>query len=201
MSFSSLIEWLTGNHRRLGLVMALAAISVAGVHFSACHQGSSDPISGEWHAVVLNKAGEEIAFKLDLKREGEQVTGALVNGDERITSTSGSFDGKTLKLRYDFYDGDLTATLDDGKLHGAFQRQWHKETLRRELRAWRETNNAQPSKTSGTDLSGNWVLRIGEGEKLSVWRASFQQNGAEVRGTIIPLSGDWGAMTGTFENG
>src|SRR5436853_6777657 len=128
-------RWLIFNYWRSGLVMVVA-VSLAGLSFSACHQVANDPINGEWRAVVLNKAGEEVAFKLDLKREGEQVTGAFVNGDERITSTSGSFDGKTLKLRYDFYDGDLTATLDDGKLHGEFQRQWHKETLRRELRAW-----------------------------------------------------------------
>jgi len=174
---------------------------VAGLSFSACRQGASDPISGEWRAVVLNKAGEEVAFKLDLQRKGEQATGALINGDERIVSTSGSFDGKTLKLRYDFYDGDLTATFDDGKLRGTFQRQWRKETLRRELRAWREASGAKPSKTSAANLSGEWVLRVGEGEQPSIWRATFQQNGAEVRGTIIPLSGDWGAMTGAFENG
>jgi thiol-disulfide isomerase/thioredoxin len=181
--------------------MIVVAVIIAGLMFSACRQEATDMITGEWRAVVLNRAGEEVAFKLDLKREGEQVTGALVNGDERVVSTHGSFDGKTLKLRYDFYDGDLTATLDDGRLRGAFERQWRKETLRRELRAWREIENSKPSAAGGADLSGDWVLRVGEGEQQRIWRATLRQNGAQVNGTIIPLSGDWGMMTGTFENG
>ena len=202
MNSSPFMERLTLKHRRLALCIVI--VSWAGLSFSACHQANqqaSDPISGEWRAVVLNKAGEEVAFKLDLKREGEQIVGALVNGDERVVSTSGSFDGKMLKLRYDFYDGDLTATLDDNKLSGTFQRQWRKETLRRELRAWREASNVKLQATNGADINGDWLLRVDEGEKQKVWRASFHQNGAEVRGTIIPLSGDWGTMTGKFENG
>jgi peroxiredoxin len=191
------------HHRRCGLSVALAALSLGWLAFSACRQGAKDPLSGVWRAVVLNKAGDEVAFQLDLKRAGGQVIGALVNGDERLASTSGSFDGKTLKLRYDFYDGDLTATLADGTLHGAFERQRHKEILRRELRAWRETNEARPVATNSADLSGDWVLRVVRigGDQARIWRASLHQNGTALSGTIIPLSGDWGTMTGTFENG
>lgn len=58
---------------------------------------------------------------LEIKRSGAQIYGALVNGDQRVESTSGSFDGKTLKLRYDFYDGELTATLAGGELRGDFK--------------------------------------------------------------------------------
>jgi thiol-disulfide isomerase/thioredoxin len=43
-------------------------------------------------------------------------------------------------------------------------------------------------------------MRVGEEPKISFWRAAFKQQGSRVRGTIIPLSGDWGEMTGSFEN-
>ena len=45
----------------------------------------------------------------------------------------------------------------------------------------------------------------GDSPKLSYWRAAFRQQvspqGSQVTGTIIPVSGDWGAMVGGFENG
>ncbi len=185
-----------------GILFLLLSL-LAGLGILACSTNNADPLTGEWRASVLNKAGEEIAFKLDLKRNGEQVTGDLVNGDQRVTSTSGSFDGKTLKLQYDFYDGELTATLANGELRGDFKRQLRKEILRRELRASRgAANDEASSKTAtGADVSGDWLLRVGEADNLRTWRASFRQQGTTVVGTIIPLSGDWGTMAGTFTNG
>lgn len=188
-------------HPRFRLMLALAVSVAVSAGLASCSLKLADPITGAWQAVVLNKAGEEVAFKLEIEREGGQITGALVNGDQRVASTGGSFDGKVLKLRYDFYDGELTATLENGELRGDFKRQLRKEILRRELRAWRETAGAKATAAPGADLSGDWLLRVGEGDKLRVWRASFKQQGAEVSGTIIPLSGDWGTMTGEFENG
>ncbi len=178
------------------MTMLLVAIG-----FSACSQNITDPLSGGWRAVVLNRAGEEIAFKLEISRTGDEISGALVNGEQRVESTGGSFDGQTLKLKYDFYDAELTATLADGELRGDFRRRLRKDVLRRELRAWREPASAKTPAAVGADLSGEWLLRVGGGDNQRTWRASFKQQGIEVSGTIIPLSGDWGTMTGTFENG
>jgi peroxiredoxin len=189
------------NHQRSHYALPLLALMLLSALLTSCLRQYSDPITGEWRAIVLNKAGEEVAFKLDIKRSDAQIVGALVNGDQRIESTSGSFDGKTLRLRYDFYDGELTATLADGELRGDFKRQLHKDILRRELHAWREASSGRGPGSTVPDISGDWLLRVGEGDKQRVWRASFKQNGAEISGTIIPLSGDWGTMTGTFENG
>jgi peroxiredoxin len=192
---------LPSNHRKFHSLLPLLALLSLIALLTSCSRTYADPITGEWSAVVLNKAGEEIAFKLEIKRSDAQIVGALVNGDQRVESTSGSFDGKTLKLRYDFYDGELTATLADGELRGDFKRQLHKEILRRELRAWRETSSDRSTASTVADISGDWLLRVGEGDKQRAWRASFKQNGTDISGTIIPLSGDWGTMIGTFENG
>ena len=179
---------------RLLLVCAVIAMG------TACGRPTAS-LNGDWRAVVLNKAGEEIGFKLEIKQDGAQVSGALVNGEQRVESTGGSFDGQTLKLQFDFYDGELKATLTNGELRGAFERQLRKDILRRELRAWRETASVTTTAAPSADLSGDWLLRVGEGDNQRTWRAAFKQQGAEVSGTIIPLSGDWGTMTGKFENG
>lgn len=166
---------------------------------AACRTQPADPV-GVWRGSIKTHAGEEVAFTLEVKREGDQLVGALVNGDDRTVSTSGSFTGQTLKLNYDFYDGELTAIINGDELQGTFTRQWQKRTLQRELRATRggapTINNA-----GNANLSGDWVLKVGDPPQQRYWRAALQQQGGEVRGTIIPVSGDWGQLSGTFSNG
>lgn len=190
---AAVIQRLNPNARLCALVFVL-------IGFAACGQPAQSP-DGVWRGFVKTKSGEEVAFTLEVKREGDQIVGSLVNGDDRTTSTSGSFDGKTLRLRYDFYDGELTAMIAGDELRGTFDRQWRREILRRELHAKRGDNVAATAASNpGADISGEWVMSVGEEQKESFWRAAFNQQGSQVRGTIIPVSGDWGEITGTFEN-
>jgi len=190
--------------RRLGFALSLFSLIILVVGFSACKK-NADP-TGVWRGFIRNNSGEEVAFTLEVKREGGRVVGSLVNGDDRTVSTSGSFEGATLKLRYDFYDAELNAVITGDELGGGFTRQWRKQILVRKLRAERETgsDNAAQAATnqsnSSADVSGEWVMRVGEEPKVSLWRAAFKQQGSKAQGTIIPLSGDWGEMTGSFEN-
>jgi thiol-disulfide isomerase/thioredoxin len=177
----------------------LCALVFAAFVLPACRQKAADP-AGVWRGFIKNNSGEEVAFTLEVKREGDSLAGSLVNGDERTTSTGGSFDGKTLRLRYDFYDGDLTATIDGDELRGEFTRQRRRGILKRELSARRGEPNAKSSTSPGADISGEWVMRVGEEPKQSYWRAAFKQQGSQARGTIIPVSGDWGELAGGFEN-
>ncbi len=182
--------------RRLNFAAALCVLALAAVVLTACRQ-PDDP-TGVWLASVKNNSGEEVAFTLEIKREGDNLVGALVNGDDRTTSTGGSFDGRTLKLRYDFYDGELTATIDGDEMRGEFARQWQRQILKRELTAKRAGATESNIATGNAEISGEWVMRVGEAPKESFWRAAFKQQGSQVHGTIIPVSGDWGELAGTF---
>lgn len=168
---------------------------------TACATKPAETIAGRWQAAVLNKAGDEVAFILEVKQEGDQITGALVNGEQRTEATGGSFDGRTLKLQFDYFDGVLTATLDNGELRGDYTRPALKKILRRELRATRARPDARQATGNGKDVSGDWVLRVGEPGQQRIWRAAFRQQGNSVTGTILPISGDWGTMSGRMENG
>jgi thiol-disulfide isomerase/thioredoxin len=189
--------------RRLGFFLSLCSLIIFVGIFSACKK-KADPL-GVWRGTIRNNSGEEVAFTLEVKREGDGIVGALVNGDDRTVSTSGSFEGDTLKLRYDFYDAELTAVIVGDELGGGFTRQWRKQTLARKLRAERvvgtdAASSQSNSSSQSTDISGEWVMRVGEEPKVSFWRAAFKQQGSRAKGTIIPVSGDWGEMTGSFEN-
>lgn len=158
---------------------------------------------GTWYGTLKTNAGEEVAFTLEVKSAGQsaegitQVVGTLVNGEDRLASTEGIFEGQSLKLRYDFYDGVLLARLNGDELQGSFVRQWQKQTLTRELQATRSAT-APVITGSTTDLTGDWVLKVGEGEQQRLWRAAFKTANGRASGTIIPVSGDWGQLSGTF---
>jgi len=196
--------------RGIGFFLGLFSLIIFVAVFSTCKK-KADPV-GVWRGTIRNNSGEEVAFTLEVKREGGAIVGALVNGDDRTVSTSGSFEGDTLKLRYDFYDAELTAVIVGDELGGGFTRQWRKQTLPRKLRAKRVVgsdeaaraastqSNSSNSSSSKGDISGEWVMRVGEEPKVSFWRAAFKQQGSGAKGTIIPVSGDWGEMTGSFEN-
>ncbi|MBC8001334.1 MAG: TlpA family protein disulfide reductase [Opitutaceae bacterium] len=186
---------------RAGLVV-LAAMLLLSVQLS----DAANPL-GIWRGTVKVSSGEKVAFQLEVAAlpgqpativEGRTlVTGTLVNGDDRLASTDGVFDGQTLRLRYDFYDGVLTAKIDGDRLEGAFVRQWEKQTLTRDVHATRRTNDVALA-GSKVDLTGDWILKVGEGEKQRLWRAAFKTDNGRATGTIIPVSGDWGNLDGTW---
>ena len=164
---------------------------------------SPEPVSnpaGDWSATTRNPSGESVEFGLEIALPAVGgATGAIVNGDDRIESSSGTFDGRTLVLRYDFYDATLTARIEGDTLQGQFVRQWRTNTLTRELSAKRHRPE-KPATEEAADLSGEWVLKVGEGEQQRLWRAAFQTKGGRASGTVIPVSGDWGAMAGSVSN-
>lgn len=178
----------------------LILLLLLGSLFIGCGQKTSDPV-GIWHGTIKNNSGETVAFTLEVKRDGDKFVGELVNGDERIASTNGSFENGKLNLRYDFYDAGLVATIDSDHLQGTFERQWQKQRLKRELHAMRGAGAKVGGGQISTDVTGEWLMKVGEEPKVSYWRAAFRQQGGNVGGTIIPVSGDWGAMTGSFEKG
>src|SRR5262245_33530534 len=102
--------------RGLGFFLSLCSRSIFVGTFAAGKK-KADPL-GVWRGTIRNNSGEEVAFTLEGKREGDAIIGALVNGDDRTVSTSGSFEGDTLKLRYDFYDAELTAVIVGDQLGG-----------------------------------------------------------------------------------
>src|SRR5215475_7623201 len=137
--------------RRLGFFLSLCSLIIFAVFFSTCKK-KADPV-GVWRGTIRNNSGEEVAFTLEVKREGDGIVGALLNGDDRTVSTSGSFEGDTLKLRYDFYDAELTAVIVGDELGGGFTRQWRKQTLARKLRAVRLIGSAASNQSDSSNSS------------------------------------------------
>src|SRR5256885_12641352 len=72
---------------------------------------------GMWEA-SLNNSTEEVPFKLEIKNDKGKLSAAVWNGPEPWPFTSAKFADGTLTLRFEQYDGTLTAKYDAEKLVG-----------------------------------------------------------------------------------
>ena len=82
---------------------------------------AAQSLSGLWDAtVVVNRL--DIPFRFEIAGSGAAIKGSFFNGDEKVTSTSGSFENGALTLSFDEYGSKLTATLKDGTLEGEYSR-------------------------------------------------------------------------------
>jgi thiol-disulfide isomerase/thioredoxin len=186
------------NSTRLLLLLFLSVAA-----FTACQRKRDlNSLPGVWNGVVYLQNNDEVALKLELKVEGEQVVGTIINGDERVTSTAGTFDGYKLKLQFDYYDAVLEGDFARREIIGAITRTWRQQKLVRNFKMWKGGEKMiVPAAVEGKDLSGEWEMKVGEGEKQRLWRLLLTQKDGALSGTILTPSGDWGTMTGEFAYG
>lgn len=156
-------------------------------------------LPGIWHGNIYLPNKDTLPIKMELQIEGQTVIGTFLNGDERVISTSGSFDGSHLTLKFDYYDAVLEAGFAGRDLIGTLSRTWRQTKLVRDIRIWKGgAPMIVPAAAEGKDLSGEWEMKVGEGEKQRTWRLVAQQKEALLTGTILTPSGDWGTMTGSL---
>lgn len=175
--------------------------------------GAADPVSGVWDAALTIPAGD-VGFGLDLKLDETSVAGAILNGTERQDLSSGSFDGETLTLRLDYYDGTITAKFegDDRKvLTGEYARLTSRGPAHFPFRATRRGEAGSAPRTveaaavdpGALDISGDWIMTVrkADGAVASVDEATFEKGAfadgrLALTGTVIPVTGDYGLLSG-----
>jgi thiol-disulfide isomerase/thioredoxin len=150
-------------------------------------------LNGLWDAnVTWDKV--TIPFTIEFKTQGSHADGALFNGDERVTSTGGSFSGGKLHLSFDHYATHLDATLADGVLTGQYGG----------TRAGNHDFQARPhqelpiSAVKAPNIGGLWDIPTESAKGEHAWRLIVRQNGANVSAAILRVDGDTGTLTGRY---
>jgi len=160
----------------------------------------AQPINGLWDAAVrVNNGALEIPFRFELSGSGSNVKGSFFNGDDKTTSTSGSFQNGKLSLSFDELGTKLDATLKDGRLEGEYSRGTrgapYPFTAKRYVPVAAGENNI-PS------IAGLWNVQVGKSSKgEAAWQLIVRQSGAEVSAVILRIDGDTGTLTGTYRDG
>ena len=123
------------------------------------------------------------------------IKGSFFNGDEKVTSTSGSARERHAhaQLRRIRHEGDRHASRTDAR--GRVQ----PRDARRAVSVHGQTVHAgRRSATRNIPaIAGLWNIQVGKSSKgEAAWQLIVRQSGAEVSAAILRVDGDTGALTG-----
>ena len=156
---------------RLHFAASLAVAALLAVSPPAAAQS----LAGLWDAsVVVNKL--EIPFRFEIAGDGAAVKGSFFNGDEKVTSTSGSLENGTLTLAFDEYGTKVAATVKDGTLEGEYNRGTRGAPY--PFKAKRFTP-VVVGDTNIPKIAGLWNIQVGKSSKgEAAWQLIVRQSGS-----------------------
>ncbi len=165
----------------------------ASASMSALHAGTP---AGMWNATVRN-SGIDIPFLFEIKMQGSHVDGSFFNGEERVQSTSGSFEGGKLLLRWEQYASRLEAVVENGGIEGTYYRSAF-PTLPFSAKLF---TPPVPPVGAIPSISGTWVIPVTNAKNEGAWRFVVRQSGAAVSASVLRVDGDTGFLSGHWING
>jgi len=143
-----------------------------------------------WDATVTVD-GVAIPFRIEL----HAASGSFFNGDEKVTSTTGSFKDGKLLLHFDHYATTLEASLKDGVLDGQYLREG------KTAYPFHATPFTAPEADSGAPpIAGLWDVGVESAKGEHAWRLIVRQSGSAVSGAILRVDGDTGTIEGTYRD-
>jgi thiol-disulfide isomerase/thioredoxin len=161
-------------------------------------------LTGLWDAAIVVSAGQdkgtiEVPFRFELSGSGSNIKGSFFNGDEKVTSTTGSLQNGALVLSFDEYGTKVEAEVKDGQLEGQYTRGTRGAPY--PFRA-RRFSPAPVGDAGIPSIAGLWNVQVGKSSKgEAAWQLIVRQSGAEVSAAILRIDGDTGALTGTYRDG
>lgn len=177
---------------------SLLGLAVAGALAPLVSAGELD---GVWDAVVhYNKV--ELPFRIELKGDGTGFTGSYLNGDVKVSSTSGKLEGNTFHLDFDHYLTQLDGTVKDGKIEGKFQSTSSRggDSRRSDFQAER-VKPVREHAANVPRIDGLWELPVESPKGEKSWRFIVRQDGDEVSASILRVDGDTGTLNGRYRDG
>ncbi|MFC1553536.1 TlpA disulfide reductase family protein [candidate division KSB1 bacterium] len=177
---------------------------------SSC-SSNEDSISGNWR-VYLESSGGELPFFIKIEdRSDSGLKAWVINGDESLPFSDVERSGNNIKFTFDHYDSYLEGVIDpSGKnISGTWSRRAMRDS-RTEMNFYAtlgEENRFKPvdpdegGSPTISDISGEWKVQFGDESEESKSIGIFEQNGKNVAGTFLTVTGDYRFLDGTYENG
>jgi thiol-disulfide isomerase/thioredoxin len=184
------------------MLLVLLACSLCAV---AADSKAPSPV-GVWDGTMQGKAGE-VNFAVEILSKGNKLEATLLNANDRQPFSSATWDGSTLSLRLDYYDGQVTAHfVSPQRIEGEYSRLTSKGMVRIPLTLVPQQHFSPGAAWKGPELSGDWLLDFPqeEGTEKTPFATFDQQKLArsdgkvKVTGVIEPVSGDTGLLHGTL---
>jgi thiol-disulfide isomerase/thioredoxin len=181
---------------KLSVVLAAVLLAAAG-SLALPSPAAGQSLAGLWDAtVVVNK--NEIPFRFEIAGDGAAIKGSFFNGDEKVTSTSGSLDNGSLTLSFDEYGSKLIATVKDGVLDGEYNRGTRGAPYPFHARRFAPVPVGEGNIPS---IAGLWNIQVKSSKGEAAWQLIVRQSGAEASAAILRVDGDTGTLTGSYRDG
>jgi len=185
--------------RSARLAVSLSALLVVVAATGGCSARSGELQPGSYRA-VLESAGGELPFGLDVAQEEKGFVLYLVNGEDRTQVSAVTVTEGRLNATLPGDGGTLTAEVRGGTLRGEVSLpgaggEPRVLPFRAESgRAWRFFEQAS---TDNADVAGRWAVTISRdtGEQIP-GVAEFAQSFERVTGTIATPAGSSGVLAG-----
>src|SRR5512143_1311338 len=132
------------------------ALAAAATLFPHLLLAASAPPTGLWYATLEPVPGLEVSFGLKVGSKGKALSATLLNGASGSRFTSVSWDGETLALGMDYYDGKLVARPKDGGLAGTFTRATASGKFDLPFRATRTAPPVPKPPKRSASVTGDW---------------------------------------------
>lgn len=202
-----------------GMLKALALASILLVTCIAVAQSAPLPVdivcrwSGELTAARPGSDSYLVPFALLIERTPTGLQAALLNGSDRIDFSSIAQQSTEITLRLEQYDATLSAHCTAGRtacdaLEGEYVRQKGSSASRYSfsaqcVRAQDSVHKAGPAPQVA--VTGEWQFAFtdssGKPDSEANAPAHFIQETNHVEGTIAPISGDYGMLSGEVSRG
>jgi len=173
------------------LVVA-AALLVCSVSSAA-----AQALTGLWDAVVrVNDV--DVPFRMEFSGGGRDIKGSFFNGDERLTSTTGTFENGAVVLSFDEYETRLEAKLTNGELEGQYLRGTRGAPYPFHAKRFTPTPGDAANVPA---IAGLWNVQVKSAKGESAWQMIVRQSGTEASAAILRVDGDTGTLTGQYAGG
>lgn len=169
-------------------------------------------VAGIWRATLLSPGGE-LPFYLRIEERAEGLSAVVRNGEEELPLSSVERDAETVRLRFDGYDSEITASVEaDGRqLRGEWRKTIPEGASKLPFSADKGDNRRflpgrdttlKPVAGSPEHIDGDWSLGFVEEDGSTFpGRAELEQDGERVLGTILTETGDYRYLEGSYHDG
>jgi len=156
----------------------------------------AESIGGQWQGTVTVD-GTQVPFRFELSGDGSNVKGTFFNGDERFTSTSGSYSNHALELKWEYFAAKLTAKVDGETIEGTYDRARSKPIAFHAKKGFEK-----PAQGKAPNIDGLWIIEgVSSKKGESAWDFIVKQHGNEVSAAILRVDGDTGTLNGFYDDG
>ncbi len=158
---------------------------------------AADGIAGIWRATA-DVQGGAIPFRLSLEGADAAVRAHFFDGPRAINpSSEGAFKDGHLHLFFPNYAANLDATIENGRLEGAYVT----PTRTMVIHALKASQGPTALAAATPAIGGEWIIPLASDKGETAWRLIVKQNGGGAEAAILRIDGDTGTLDGRYEGG